>query len=379
MRKVPLALLTTDMTLAKPVHYFCNLLLKEGTGNLVRYAESLAKMGITYVYVNDDIGEDIEVVDIIKSETTLKCKTILCSTLNKLQRDGSFEVDILNESINGMVEELLTSQHVLVSLNDLGTTDDSTFNHSINTTIYAMLLGQQLGYSRYNMQKLAIGTLLHDVGKVFVDQKILYKKGRLTVEEKAHINTHTTLGYDALKKNKYLTEDSREISLSHHERLNGIGYPNGLTKNEIPEFVRIAAIADVYEALTADRCYHAKNPNYKAVEIMAHEAVEGLDASLLGLLIKRIAIYPNGSTVRLSTGDYAVVVKQNVTIPYCPVVRVMLNDSGKIIAGETIDLSKKLDMTIVEAEIKELDWSMGSGKIESEEKGETEAEKTVDK
>lgn len=349
MRKVALELLTPDMVLAKPVYHINSLLLKVGTGQLDRYVSSLSRLGITHLYVTDSISEDIIVEDTISQETRLHCKQVLFSTMNQLSGQGILQTSMLSESADEILEEILKNPGVLVSMNEIGTSDDSTFNHSINVAIYSLLVAKQLEYPKVRAKKLAMGMLLHDIGKTMVDQRILYKAGRLTKEEYEHIKTHTVLGYDVLRRNDTLTELSRIVALSHHERLDGSGYPNRLKGDELHEFVRIAAIVDIYDALTSERCYHKKKSIYESVAMLKEDAAGRLDADLLAIFIKCLAIYPNGTMVKLSDGTTGIVKCQNPEYPYRPVVRMVRDRMNKPMPLFDVDLSKERHIKIQEA------------------------------
>lgn len=349
MRKVSLRFLTPDMILAKPVYHIDQLMLKVGTGNLDRFIDSLERLGITHLYVTDKLSEDIVVEDAISQETRQHCKDVLFSTMRTLNGQGILETDALAESADEVMEEILRNPSVLVSMNEIGTADDSTFNHSINVAIYSIFMARQLDYPKARMKKLAMGLLLHDVGKTMLDQEILYKKGKFTQEEYEHVKSHTVLGYEALKQTDSLTELSRIVALSHHERLDGSGYPYGLKGDEIHEFARIASIVDIYDALISERCYHKKRSIYDAVKMMKDQAAGRLDPDLLALFIQCLAIYPNGTMVRLSDGTLGIVKCQNSHMPYRPVVRIVRDRLDKLTKPYDIDLSRDLYINIKEA------------------------------
>ena len=353
MRRVALELLTSDMVLARPVYHLNSILLKVGTSHLERFISSLSKLGITHLYVTDRLSEDIVLEDTINQETRLHCKQVLFSTINALSSQGVLKTDLLSESTDEILDEILKNTSVLASMNEIGTSDDSTFNHSINVAIYSLLVAKQLNYPRVRAKKLAMGLLLHDIGKTMVNQKILYKPSRLTKAEYEHVKTHTVLGYEVLKKNDSLTELSRIVALSHHERLDGSGYPNRIKGKEIHEFVRIASIVDIYDALTSERCYHKKRTIYEAVASLKDEAVGKLDAGLVSTFIKCIAIYPNGTMVRLSDGSTGIVKNQNPDLPYRPVVRIISDPLDRPIVAQDIDLAVVREIKIQEAKYME--------------------------
>ncbi|MBP3544222.1 MAG: HD-GYP domain-containing protein [Lachnospiraceae bacterium] len=349
MRRVPLSRLTPEMILAKPVYHIDSLMLKVGTRDLGRYVSGLTRLGITHLYVTDKLSEDIIIEDAISWETRLNCKGVLFATMNRLSGQGVLDTDELSVSADKMMDDILTNEGILISMNEIGTIDDSTFDHSINAAIYAMILAKRLGYPRARTKKLAMGALLHDIGKTLVNQKILYKPGKLTAAEFEHVKQHTVLGYEALKKNDGLTEISRVMALSHHERLDGSGYPHGLKADDIHEFVRIASIVDVYDALISERCYHKKRTVYEAVSVMKAEAIGRMDVGLLTTFVKCLAIYPNGTMVKLSDGMTGIVKSQNDQMPYRPVVRIIQDAEGRPLSVHEVNLAKIPELKIQEA------------------------------
>lgn len=347
-------MLTPDMRLGKPLYFKQSLLLKEGTTDLNRFLSSFQKLGIFHLLVEDELCEDIEIPSAISDETRITCKTALFDTFEQFQQKGILQIEQLAAPISSIIDELLENKNIQLCLNDIHATDDNTLVHSVNTTVYSLMLAIQLGYPKNLLHKLAEGTLLHDIGKTSLDKKILFKPGRLSKDEFEYIKSHTILGYDILKNNAELSELSRIVALSHHERLDGSGYPNHLHGNDLHEFIRIAAIADVYEALTADRCYRKSLSPYRASEILVTDSLEKLDANLVGVFMQNIAIYPNGTTVRLSDKHYAIVKEQNPTVPSRPVVKVITRYKNSIIPIYEIDLMKELSLTIIESDVENI-------------------------
>ncbi|MEG1846862.1 MAG: HD-GYP domain-containing protein [Lachnospiraceae bacterium] len=350
MRKVLLSMITPEMKLAKSTYHENSMLLVAGTNRLNRFIPWLASYGITALYVEDEVSEGIEIPDAITEETRCKCKTALQGVLQSVQADGSFSTGAISGVVDSLLEDILNRPDVLISLNDIGTTDDMTLVHSVNTTVFALLLGQRMDLSVPMLQKLAEGTLLHDIGKTILDSKILYKPGRLNAEEFEHVKRHTTLGYEILKCNPLMTELPRLVCLQHHERLDGSGYPNALHSEEIHVFSKIAAIADMYDAITSERCYHHAISNRSAVNILMRDSVTKIDPELLALFIQNIAIYPNGTIVYLSDGTHGIVKAQNQSMPHRPVVRVIDDREGigNVKKLHDVDLMETLNLTITD-------------------------------
>ncbi|MDO5518994.1 MAG: HD-GYP domain-containing protein [bacterium] len=351
MRLVSTSMLRPDMILAKSVYHRDCLILKAGQKDLMRYIPNLHNMGIEYIYIEDDKSQGIKIPDVISEETRVKCKSVLRDTIEKVSSQELDEAGELGKTINAILDEILYNKDVQISLNDICATDDYTFSHSVSATVYSLLLATKLNYSRSMLEKLAIGTLLHDVGKVLLDKEILFKQDELTNEEYEYVKQHTVFGYEMLRKCVCITELSRIIALSHHERMDGSGYPKGVKASELHEFARIVAIADVYDALTTDRCYRKKWSNERAVNYLMKYAGTLFDTDLVRVFIQAVAIYPNGSIVRLSNGHYGVIKSQNKNMPRRPIVRIFADEKQQDIDMYEIDLLENLSITIMEGEL----------------------------
>lgn len=350
MRRLPLNQITNEMQLARPIYHNNRLILNKGTKNLSHYVKGLNNLGIFSVYIEDSFSDGIEIQDAISEETLNECRMALASAFDSLLKQGNFNIEKIDETIDSIIDELFSREDILVSLNQISSISDNTFVHSINTTVLSLLIGKELGLSRSEMKKLSEGAILHDIGKIALDQSILFKAGRLTDEEFNHIKLHPEYGYEIVKKNPLLTESARQIALQHHERMDGSGYPKGLTSDEIHLFGKIVAIADMFDALTTERCYRKSMSNFHAYKILTNDASNNkIDSTLLALLLKNVAIYPNGIIVHLSDGSMGVVKSQNPELPFHPVVRVIKNDgdSGQVAIFD-VDLKKSINLTIVE-------------------------------
>lgn len=178
----------------------------------------------------------------------------------------------LDEIVTALFDEIFQNKDILICLSQISTADDSTMVHSINTTIYSILIAIKSGLPTHELKELAEGALLHDLGKIILNESILLKSSALTQEEFNHIKLHPSLGYEALEKKHLLSDASRLVVLQHHERLDGSGYPDGLKGEEIHPYAQIVAISDVYDALTSERCYQMSLSNYRACRKMSKTA-----------------------------------------------------------------------------------------------------------
>lgn len=351
MRLVSIDMLTPDMKIARAVMNKDALVLPAGRSNVVRYIPNLRNMGIEYVYVEDGKSEGIEIPDVISETTRNGCKRAFQNTMTQFVASDRLDVKNLESCIDSVISDILKNPDVQISLNDIASNDEYTFTHSVSTMVYALTIGRRLGYSSQQMHLLGLGTLLHDIGKIIIEKEVMYKEGKLTQEEYEYVKMHTLYGYQTLRRIPNIPESARLISYMHHERLDGSGYPRGLGGDEITEFAKIVAIADVYDALTTDRCYRKKWPACKAMDFLYDKSRTEFDAELVAMFTQQLAVYPNGSLVRLSDNSIAIVCRQNASMPLRPVVRVIRDANGKEISPRDLDLMDTLTVTVIEAEL----------------------------
>lgn len=168
-----------------------------------------------------------------------------------------------------------------------------------------------MGLDKQTLKQLAIGGIIHDVGKIKVDDKILHKPAKLTPEEFEHMKLHQVFAGEIILHVKGLSDVSRDVCLMHHEKLDGNGYPRGLKGDEIPIHGRMSCIVDIYDALTADRCYKKGMSSAEAFKILLSLTPFHLDADLVYKFINCVGMYPVGSIVELSDGRVGIVWSSN--------------------------------------------------------------------
>jgi HD-GYP domain-containing protein (c-di-GMP phosphodiesterase class II) len=330
--------LQPGMTLAKSLYSADgSALLYEGVKLTPGCIAKLESLGIVSVYIHIDCLRDIEIEDLVAEETRVK---VLCLTRQAMEaakvRDV-FAVEELEDQIDDILHDLLANEELLIHLTDIRTQRDYTFGHSVNVCIISLIIGIALGYTMEQLHTLGLGALLHDIGKGKIPPEILDKPDRLSSEEFAVMQEHSRLGFDMLKANDDIDLAASLVALQHHERYDGTGYPWNLKGEEISEFARVVAVADVYDALTTDRVYRHRFLPCEALDMIEKDAGEKFDPTIVKAFRKFVAVYPIGCMVQLNTGKYAVVVKVPPRIPKKPVVRVVENHEGTC-HSEEIDL-----------------------------------------
>ncbi|MBI5642367.1 MAG: HD-GYP domain-containing protein [Deltaproteobacteria bacterium] len=234
----------------------------------------------------------------------------------------------VHETVGEMVDSIFRNQNALTSLARLKSFDDYTFAHSVNVCILSLTMGRQIGLGESELHDLGVGAILHDIGKMLVPESILKKPGALSEAEFGVMRKHTSLGGDLLYKTRDISDESRYISLHHHEKFDGSGYQDSLKGGEIHIFARIACVADVYDAMTSNRVYQKGMLPEVALKKMYALRGNHFDPELVDRLVKCLGIYPIGSLVELNTGETAIVRVPNNSHPLQPRV-LMFSDRNK--------------------------------------------------
>ncbi|MGC2062525.1 MAG: HD-GYP domain-containing protein [Thermodesulfovibrionales bacterium] len=179
------------------------------------------------------------------------------------------------EGISQIVDLIISDDATSKNLLTITSYDFYTYTHSVNVGVLSVLLSKMLFRESlaHDMHELGAGFFLHDIGKVRIDPAILNKSGRLTDEEMLKMKAHPYQGYKILKETEQLTEECRIIVMQHHERDDGTGYPNGLKGDDIHVYGRICCIADVYDALTAERSYKQRLKPFEALKLMKEQMI----------------------------------------------------------------------------------------------------------
>jgi len=233
--------------------------------------------------------------NISKNQSTGSADSILQSCLQTLievshtERTAEFTISLdTSEALKEILHGFQATVRALIRT--IEARDPYTAGHSERVMLYSILTGQELGLSADDLRLLGMGALIHDIGKVGVPDYILNKPGKLTPEEFEMVKLHPAIGDRIIDDIPSLAE-MRPIVRHHHEKLNGGGYPDGISGGEIPLLVRIVAVADIFDALTSSRSYRGAMTWQKALDILNEEVESGaLDPKVVGVfadIIKR--------------------------------------------------------------------------------------------
>lgn len=310
------------------------LLLSQGQVLRKSYIDHIRELGYSGVYVEDGLSEDVEIQAVVDEELRIAAVTTVQNAFISTQSQEDIDKAMEDSStvVHRLVNEILHNSHVMVNIVDMKVFDDYTFYHSVNVAILSLLVGVSMGLTQSELYRLGLGALLHDIGKVFVGQKIVDKPGQLTAEEMVKMQKHPVLGYEFLRDHSDVPVTSYVGVLQHHERYDGSGYPDGLKDHAISRFARIIAVADVYDALNSDRPYrHAILPS-NAMEYIMGGSGTYFDPQCVEIFAHKVAAFPLGTIVSLSNGMRAIVVDNFSDCCMRPSVRLLSGEwEGRVI------------------------------------------------
>jgi len=251
------------------------------------------------------------------------------------------DMEKLKRAVEPMVASVIRNPDACLWSTVMKPPADMNYDSALRATVYAVVLGRQLGLPKQDLRSLAIGGLLFDIGKLRLDDKILYAERRLTSQEMAIMQRHVEVAMQILKRAGITDPDIIDFVAHHHERLDGSGYPQGLAGDLIPPFGRIAGLVDCYNAITGSRKYASSRSPAEAINQLYKLKDVHFHADLIDEFIQAIGVYPVGALVELSSGEVAIVVAQSRSRRLRPMIAVLLDrDKNRVAESRYIKLEE---------------------------------------
>jgi putative nucleotidyltransferase with HDIG domain len=283
------------------------------------------------------LDEEAEIVRATHEEAT----ALIHSVMEDVHLGKSIDTEGARKVVAGMAASVLRNPDALACFTHLKKRDDYTALHCLRVSILALVFGRHLGLNEDELNLLGIGGLLHDIGKMRVPDGILNKPGKLTEREFEIMKSHVPLGVEILQRTKSVAAKSIEVTRQHHERYSGVGYMSQLKGEQITQFGMIAAIVDVYDAITSDRIYQEGISALDALKRMYEWRGRDFHPKLVEQFIQCIGIFPIGSVVVLNTDEIGVVRTLNREQRLKPqVVLVLKPDKTRYGALRAVDLAR---------------------------------------
>lgn len=332
------------------------ILVAQGVVLTTTILERLNRLHIEWVYVVDEWTDQLKPNEIVSEETRLHALAIIQQTFQSVASEPQqwqklFPEELLGvqlqQVMNTIIDELVKNPSALNLLGISCAVDHYLFTHSFHVTLYTIAVAWRLGLREQELVKIGMGAMLHDVGKMIIPGHILLKPGRLTEEEYEIMKSHAELGYELLKNGDDTLRFAAECALTHHERLDGSGYPRRLKGEQIHSYVRILTVCDVFDALSSHRVYREALLPHEAMEILYVGVGNHFEYKVVEAFRNTIALYPIGLSVTLNTGESGVVSGYNEGMPSRPSIRILQDAKNEsIMIPYEVNLSKQLNLMI---------------------------------
>ncbi|WP_028773845.1 HD-GYP domain-containing protein [Shewanella waksmanii] len=245
--------------------------------------------------------------------------------INKLRSRPLNAIEDGKELIHDISNQLLNTDNLVLHLMDEAKNDDGIYYHSLNVSILSMIMAKELGWERNEIELVGLGALFHDTGKLKVPAQLMRKKTPLTPPEINFMKQHPIMGAELLKLADTFPEQAQSIVLNHHEYLDGSGYPKGLKKDSLSKLDQLVTAINLYDTLCHPEGRNKAKTPYAALGFIYKNYKEKLNQEVVGKLIKMLGIYPPGSIVELSSGQFAMVMAVNLDKILLP--RIMVYDN----------------------------------------------------
>lgn len=368
-------------------------LLRAGTALTSSYIDRLRARGYTAVSIQDGLADDVVPETVVSAQLRQSVAThvgMVFGQVGELARErgrgeggidgavadlgdqplplpdgGRTAVERLYADVQALINQILGS-HTVAGLESLKTHNEYTFEHSVDVAVIGTLLGSRLGLSSERLRELALGCLLHDLGKLYIEEAILDKPGKLTNEEFAAVQEHPRMGFELIRRMPVVNLLPAHIAYQHHEQQRGSGYPQGLVgDNRVGArlhqerigagnmllIAEIGAVADVYSAISSDRPYRPAMAPDVCIDVIEGMAGKHLNQEIVDLFTRVVPRYPIGRWVELAGGGLdgarGVVTALHALRMDRPTVRVLLDSTGEALASPVeLELRARPEVTL---------------------------------
>jgi HD-GYP domain-containing protein (c-di-GMP phosphodiesterase class II) len=283
---------------------------------------------------------------------------IVGNIMNEDVRKDKLDFKAVKGAVEPIIDSMIRNSDAFVWMIKMQQHDLYTYDHSVQNSALGIAFGRHMGLNKIGLQTLAMGLLLMDVGKAKLPKDLLSKKTALTAPELEEMKRHVGYSVDILKKTSGISDGVINIALTHHERYDGSGYPNGLVGVQTPIYGRIAAIIDCYDAMTTETPYRKAVSEHAALQNIYNLRDQYFQQELVEQFLQCMGVYPTGSLVELSTGEVGVILSQNVEQRLKPRIMMLLDEEknqyderrvidlaeqGEDSSGMPLHISKGLD------------------------------------
>ncbi|GHU08508.1 metal-dependent phosphohydrolase [Spirochaetia bacterium] len=374
MKKIPVSELQAGQIFSQAVYIEGNnLLVPAGVEIRKKDLTRLVSWGIESVETDGEVVKSQEAAKPAEKKNTIPA---VFSAVDELEKGGAYQsyVDLIERldkifsSIgSGVPVEIRSIDNISASLLQvIRDKRDEIIGYilgaevsgmemaksSVNTAILSALIAAELKLPSHKVLQIITGALLHDVGMLRLPKDILDKKGGLSDGEYQRMQAHPLYTYKIVCKELLYPEDIGLITLQHHERWDGEGYPRRISENAITMGARIVSVADAFEAMVCEKPYRNSMMGYQAMKNLLSDNSRRFDPDVLKAFIQTMGIYPIGSIVLLNNGAVVRVIEVQGNAPLRPKIRVLIDEFGKVFQpneGDVLDLLTEKNLFIARA------------------------------
>ena len=262
-------------------------------------------------------------------------------------KKGQLNIANVKDAVAPIVDSMVRNSDAFMWLAKMRDHDAASYDHSVQNCALGIAFGRHLGLNKRALNTLATGLLLMDIGKSKLPKELLTKTSDLLNAEEEILRKHVAFTVEMLRKTKGINEHVINIALTHHERYDGSGYPNGLVGMQTPAYGRMAAIIDCYDVMITATPSKEAMPEHQALQNIYNMRDKAFQKELVEQFIQCMGVYPTGSLVELSTGAVGAVLAQNTQQKLKPKVIMLLDERKRPISKRTVcDLAKQDKMPL---------------------------------
>lgn len=259
----------------------------------------------------------------------ISARRFLDEAFDSAHRGQGVDLPAARSTIADLIARLTKHPTATLLLSSLNARDNFTSTHSINVCVLALSFCLRAGLDKRRLEVIGFGSLLHDVGKVYLPAELVNRAGPLTEDEWELVKRHPSDGYRILRDSGKVPRSALEITSMHHERRDGRGYPRGLARNDLPNYVLVAALINRYHALTSPRPYRGAQAPDRVLQSFYNDADNLYGSRTVEAFIRCVGIYPMGSLVELDSGALGVIVSSRPTTRLRPTVQLVRTPDGE--------------------------------------------------
>ena len=266
----------------------------------------------------------------------------LDKVFDSLRSGSQTDISTVQEAVNPLIEGVFRNQEAVAALLRLKESGEYRYHHGVSMAVWAAILGRHLGLHRDELEKLAVGCAMCDVGMTQLPPELLDQAENLSEQQLKIVRAHPTMGAELVSKSRDVDFEILAIIENHHERMDGSGYPRGIEGAAIPLLARIAGLVDTYDAMITARPYATARTSHEATQELLDSKGYQFQEALVEQFVQAIGLFPTGTMVELNTGEVAIVVAQNTTRRLKPEVVIVLDtEKQRLESNKLVDLAEQ--------------------------------------